>query len=191
MRELIVNKKYEEKKLINFLLDNFNNLSLNTIHKALRKKDIRVNEVKVSENITLHSGDIVKVFIPDEKLFKTIKLETVYEDDNIVIINKPAEIEIQGSDSLESLTGFKPCHRLDRNTTGLVVLAKNKESLDILLEKFKTREIEKHYIAKIYGIPTLSHAILEDYLFKDSKKSMVYISNEPKKVIEKLLQNIK
>lgn len=191
MRELIVNKKYEEKKLINFLLDNFNNISLNTIHKALRKKDIRVNNIKVSENITLHSGDNVKVFIPDDKLIKTINLETVYEDDNIIIINKPSGIEIQGKDSLESLTGFKPCHRLDRNTTGLVVLAKNEESLNILLEKFKTREIEKHYLAKVSGIPTLSHAILEDYLFKDAKKSMVYIDKEPKKGYRKIITEYK
>ena len=187
MKEMIVNKKYEEKKLINFLLDNFNNLSLNTIHKALRKKDIRVNDVKVSENVTLHFGDIVKVFIPDDKLFKNIELKTVYEDDNIIIINKPAGIEIQGPDSLESLTGFKPCHRLDRNTTGLVILAKNEETLAILLKKFKNREIKKHYIAKVYGIPTLSHAILEDYLFKDAKKSIVYISNEQKKGYRKII----
>ena len=177
MKEIIVNKKYEEKKLINFLLDNFNKLSLNTIHKALRKKDIRVNDIKISENIALHSGDIVKVFIPDDKLFKTIPLNTIYEDDNIIIINKPAGIEIQGQDGLESLTGFYPCHRLDRNTTGLVVFAKNTKSLKILLEKFKNREIKKHYITKVYGIPTPSHAMLEDYLFKDAKKSMVYLCN--------------
>ena len=191
MKEIIVSKKYEEKKLINFLLDNFNNLSLNTIHKALRKKDIRVNNVKVSENLTLHSGDIIKVFIPDNQLFKTIKLETIYEDDNIIIINKPIGIEIQGQYSLESLTGFFPCHRLDRNTTGLIVLAKNKQSLNILLEKFKNREIEKHYIAKVYGIPSISHAILKDYLFKDAKKSMVYISNESKKGYKKIITEYK
>ena len=51
--------------------------------------------------------------------------------------------------------GFKPmpCHRIDRNTTGLVLFAKNEESLNILLNKFKNHEIEKHYLALVYGIP--------------------------------------
>ena len=108
MKEIIVDKKYENKKIIHFLLDNFNNLSINTVHKALRKKDIRVNDIKISENIVLHFGDNVKVFIPDDKLFKEFLLETVYEDDNILIINKPAGLEIQGDNSLESITRFFP-----------------------------------------------------------------------------------
>ena len=80
----------------------------------------------------------------------------------------------------------KPCHRLDRNTTGLVLFAKSQESLDILLDKFKNREIEKHYNATVYGIPKEKHADLTAYLFKDAKKSLVYISDTPKKGYEKI-----
>lgn len=74
----------------------------------------------------------------------------------------------------------EPCHRLDRNTKGLVVFAKNKESLEILLEKFKNHEIEKHYKALVYGIVKEKHKILNDYLFKDSKNNVVYISETKK-----------
>lgn len=74
-----------------------------------------------------------------------------------------------------------PCHRLDRNTTGLVLFAKNNESLGILLDKFKNCEIEKHYAAHVYGIPKDNKKTLSAYLFKDAKKSMVYISDTPKK----------
>jgi hypothetical protein len=74
-----------------------------------------------------------------------------------------------------------PCHRLDRNTTGLVLFAKNETSLNILLEKFKKHEIEKHYLALVYGIPSTNFKRDEAYLFKDNKKSMVYISNTPQK----------
>ena len=63
MKKLIVNKKYDGKKLNTFLLDSFDGLSLNTIYKALRKKDIRVNNVKVSENVTIHSNDEITVFM--------------------------------------------------------------------------------------------------------------------------------
>ena len=78
-------------------------------------------------------------------------------------------------------TYIAPCHRLDRNTTGLLLFAKNENALNILLEKFKNREIEKHYLAKVYGIPSKKYQNLVAYLFKDNKKSMVYISDVPKK----------
>lgn len=77
-------------------------------------------------------------------------------------------------------TFLEPCHRLDRNTTGLVLFAKNENALSILLDKFKKHEIEKHYLAKVYGIPKIQSQTLNSYLFKDTKKSLVYISNTPK-----------
>ena len=57
MKEIVVNKKYDGKKLNSFLLDNFDGLKLNTLYKALRKRDVRVNDTKVSDNVILHSGD--------------------------------------------------------------------------------------------------------------------------------------
>ena len=82
---------------------------------------------------------------------------------------------------------IEPCHRLDRNTTGLILFAKNELSLSILLEKFKNHEIEKHYLAKVYGIPKIPKQTLTSYLFKDNKKSMVYISDTPKKGYVKII----
>ena len=80
-----------------------------------------------------------------------------------------------------------PCHRLDRNTTGLVLFAKNEEALNILLNKFKNHEIEKHYLALVYGIPKQASKKCEAYLFKDTKKSQVYISNSFKKGYQKII----
>ena len=70
MKEIIVDKKYDGKKLNSFLLDSFDGLKLNTLYKALRKKDVRVNDTKVSDNVIIHSGDVIKIFIPDNQLFK-------------------------------------------------------------------------------------------------------------------------
>ena len=146
MKEIVVNKKYDGKKLNSFLLDNFDGLKLNTLYKALRKRDVRVNDTKVSDNVILHSGDVIKVFIPDEQLFSKVELDIniVYEDNNIVVVNKPAEIEVVGDNSLTTelckyynIASIFPCHRLDRNTTGLVLFAKNEEALNILLDKIK------------------------------------------------------
>ena len=194
MKELVVENKYNCKKLVPFLLDNFDGLCTNTIYKALRKKDIRINDIKVNSNVFLQTGDSVKIFISDEFLFKQnhCNFNKVYEDDNILIIDKPAEIEVTGSNSITSILKrqyayIEPCHRLDRNTNGLVLFAKNEKALNVLLDKFKNHEIKKHYIAKVYGIPKKENQTLTAYLFKDSKKSMVYISDEPKRGYSKII----
>ena len=198
MKELVVENKYNCKKLVPFLLDNFDGLCTNTIYKALRKKDIRINDIKVNSNVFLQTGDSVKIFISDEFLFKQnhCNFNKVYEDDNILIIDKPAEIEVTGSNSITSIfkrqyAYIEPCHRLDRNTTGLLIFAKNKDALDILLQKFKNREIEKHYKAMVYGIPNIKSQTLEAYLFKDNKKALVYISDTPQKGYVKIVTSYK
>lgn len=223
MKELIVSEKYDRKKLNTFLLDIFEGLSLNTLYKALRKKDIRINDVRIKENVVLHTGDRIKVYISDEQLAGSnienkIKLDIVYEDEHICVVNKPVGIEVTGKNSLTNILKehysnefansntedvvnssvinvnkesspifVKPCHRLDRNTTGLVLFARDEASLQILLDKFKNHEIEKHYLAKVYGIPSKKQATLTAYLFKDAKKSLVYISDIPKKGYEKII----
>lgn len=192
MKILVIDKKYNNKKLDKFIFDKFPSLSSGLFYKTLRKKDFRVNDNRISENIILHTGDEIKVFISDELLENNVSLPTIYEDDNILVIDKPTNIEIVGENSVTSIlekkySYIKPCHRLDRNTTGLVLFAKNEESLNILLAKFKNHEIEKHYRATIYGIPKVKKAKLEAFLFKDSKKSLVYISDEPKKGYQKII----
>ncbi len=194
MKELIVDDKYDGKKLNSLLLDTFDGLSLNVLYKALRKKDIRVNDVRMNKNVIVHTGDHIKIYISDEQLEKNshFEIDIIYEDEHICVVNKPARIEVTGENSLTTLleksyTFIKPCHRLDRNTTGLVLFAKDKETLDILLDKFKNHEIEKHYTAKVIGIPTKKQATLTAYLFKDAKKSLVYISNTPKRGYEKIM----
>lgn len=187
MREIIVPKKYDGKKLNIFLFDSFNGLTNNTLHKALRKKDIRINNVRISENQTIYEGDEIKVYIVDDMLYKNCEIEIVYEDENVIVFNKPEELEVTGESSLTEYAKNKykgefiePCHRLDRNTTGLVLFARNQESLDILLEAFKNKQIAKHYRCVVVGIPKEECKVLKAYLFKDTKKSMVYISDTAK-----------
>ena len=194
MKTLEITQKYDNKKLNTVLLKEFPNLSTNVLYKALRKKDIRVNNIRVSENIILHDGDVLKIFISDEFLLTPqINFDIVFEDSNIIVVDKPAGLEVTGENSLEGLLNLYlkytvfPCHRLDRNTRGLVLFAKSEKAQKILFEKFKNHEIEKHYLAEVYGMPSKKHQILTAYLFKDSKKSMVYISDEPKKGYQKIV----
>lgn len=194
MKNLVVDKMFENKKLSVYLQHQFDGLTINTIYKALRKKDIIVNGKRISDNITLHANDNIIIYIKDDLLYKKIDIDIVYEDDNIVIVNKPKGIEVISSNPHErgftdfvreyynSNNGFpSPCHRLDRNTSGLLIYAKNEVSLNILLNKFKNKEIEKHYLCMVYGISKKKADRLTAYLFKDNKKSKVYISDTPKK----------
>lgn len=199
MKKLIVSKKYDGKKLNTFILSSFPELSLNMLNKALRQKDIRINGVRTKENVTVFENDEVVVYISDDFLFKKVDFDIVYEDDNILVVNKPCGIEVVCNDNEKNLTSFlqkkynfiEPCHRIDRNTTGLVLFAKNKEALDILLKKFKNKEIKKYYKCLVYGIPKKKSDTLVGYLFKDSKKSMVYISDVPKTGYKKIVTSYK
>ena len=185
MKILIVNEKYNNKKLIDFLKGNFPSLSNSAIFKALRKKDIRINDKRISENCLLIVGDEVKVYITDDILNPQIEIPIEYEDENIIVYNKPAGIEVLGDNSLTNYAKkhihpfVEPCHRLDRNTSGLIVFAKNESAHRCLLSAFKEHLIEKHYIALVYGIPKEQSQKLKAYHFKDAKKAVVYISDKP------------
>ncbi len=199
MRKLIVPQKYNNKKLNTFILASFPELSINMLNKALRQKDIKINGVRIKENVSIYENDEIAVFIADEYLFSKPSIEKVFEDENILVINKTNGIEVVSDDASKSLTTIlqeeyefiKPCHRLDRNTTGLVLFAKTEKSLNILLEKFKQKEIKKYYKCIVYGIPKKQADTLVAYLFKDSKKSMVYISDVPKTGYKKIVTSYK
>ena len=197
MRDLVVDKKYDNKKLSKLLLDTFPALKYGTFVKALRKKDILINDIRISRDCIVYENDKVRVYIIDELLYKKYDISVIYEDDNIIIFNKPKDIEVTGIDSLTSYVNknynpqFMPCHRLDRNTSGLIIFSKNDEVNNILMEKFKTHEIEKRYITKVVGIPAKPKDTLVHYLFKDNKKSMVYISDKPKTGYRKIITSYK
>ena len=196
MKEIIVNKRYHEKKLNKVILERLPNINYPTFCKLLRKKDIKINGKRTNKDSIIYENDVIEIYLPKEMENIRIDLDKVYEDENILVINKPVNIEVTGTNSLTEIINkqytnceFKPqpCHRIDRNTTGLVVFAKNKESLEILFRKFKEHEIEKHYLALVYGIPNKQEERLEAYLFKDNKKSQVYISDNFKKGYQKII----
>ena len=194
MEKIVVDEKYNGKKLNKIVLDKISEINYNTFCKVLRKKDIKVNGKRTNKDILVYSKDIIEIYLPNTE--KKLNIEIIYEDENILVVNKKANIEVVGEKSLttqiqeyykEKNIKPMPCHRIDRNTTGLVLFAKNNEALEILLNKFKNYEIEKHYLALVYGIPKEKHKVLEDYLFKDNKKSQVYISNSYKKGYQKII----
>lgn len=187
----IINYNGEDKKLVKVLTEAFPKMSYACIQKLLRLKDIKINGTRVKENVMVHSGDELYVYATKEMIEGiTLKPQVVYEDDNIIICDKPVGIEVE-SEKYNDLTlsvnnylkakGQKAsaCHRLDRNTRGLVVFAKNKEAYEELLSAFKKRTIDKYYLAMVVGRPRLSEEHLYAYLYKDPSKSIVKISDDP------------
>lgn len=154
------------------------------IQKIIKSKSVKINGIRTGVDQNVSAGDLVYVYLADRE---KDSIEVVYRDDNILVVNKNCGIEVQGEGSLTErinniLTDVTavPVHRLDRNTMGLVVFALNKTAETELLASFKEREIDKTYQCIVVGTPKQPKAKLKAFLFKDAKKSMVYISDTPK-----------
>lgn len=220
MKTIKANLNDANQRIDNFIKKAFPKLSLPLIYKYLRTKRIKVNNKKVSNNYQLKPNDIIDLYINDEFLSKDTKndflltnksIDVVYEDKNILLVNKPVglvvhEDETNNVDTLinriknylvkknewdyKNEHSFSPSlvNRIDRNTTGIVLAAKNAESLRILNEKLKNHEIKKTYLARVHGIIDPKNGVLKNYLTKDSKNKIVKvtkkpISNESKQII--------
>lgn len=163
MRAIIVKNINKKTYLSNYIFKTFPNLSKGKFFKSLRNKDIKINEKRVNKDIILNDKDEIKLYISDNILFNLPqKLDYIYDDQNIAIIFKPQGIlsndETKNSDepTLESLVkkenpNYIICHRLDRNTAGLVIFAKNDIAYANILSGFKNNSIIKEYIAYVSG----------------------------------------
>ncbi len=194
MRTVIAENKHESKKIERVIRDFFPNLASGMLFKALRKKDIKVNSIRVKEDYVVSSGDKIDIYIIDDFLFgkNNEGYSVVFEDNNLLIVNKDQCIPVHPDknqkeatliDKLQKQYGsdIALCHRLDRNTSGLVVLSKNQATLEIMLDKIKHREIQKYYNCIVSGIMEKQQAELTDYLEKNEKISKVFISNKKSK----------
>ncbi len=197
MRQFRVSEKYDGKRLDNTIKDIFRNMPENALFKAFRLKDIRVNGARADRRTILKSGDNIEIYIADEILDGLPKRQTqaknrgfsvVYEDKQLIIVNKEQGIPVHSGKNdmtkplIDRVAEYLSsddchlCHRIDRNTSGLVVIAKNRQSLDILLDKFKNRSIRKYYQCLVSGSMDKSEGILVDYIIKDEKQSKVFIN---------------
>ena len=188
----IIEYKGQPTKLVKCITNAFPRMSYASIQKLLRKKDIKVNGVRVNTNVDVNAGDTVYVYATKEMLEGIcLKPVVVFEDDNIIVCDKPVGIEVE-SDMYNDLTlsvnnylkdknqRASACHRLDRNTRGLVVFAKNKTAYEELLDAFKRRTIDKFYLAMVVGRVQRPEEHLYAYLKKDADNAFVKISADPK-----------
>lgn len=204
MRTITAEEKNEGKKIDKVIKDFFPNLSSGMLFKALRKKDIKVNGIRIKDDYVVSNGDKIDIYIIDEFLFGKDDegYSIVFEDSNILIVNKAPGIPVHPDknqkeatliDKLQKQYGsdISLCHRLDRNTSGLVILAKNATALDIMLDKIKNREIQKFYTCIVSGKMEKKQAELIDYLEKNDRISKVFISDQKTRNSVQIVTNYK
>ena len=165
----------KNRKLSKLALYNVEGLSFSIFQKLLRKKDIKVNGKRVSEDVLLEVGDVVEVYYIMQSIPNGF--EEIYKDENIVVVDKKSGV--LSEKVYEQISAIYPSakfiHRLDRNTSGVMIFALNSVSEEELLCGFKNRIFDKKYKALVYGIPKQKKAILNAYLLKDSQNSLVKI----------------
>lgn len=213
MKNLTVTKNDANQRLDRFLMKTYYTLPKSVMYKYIRKKSIKINKKRATPEQILNEGDLIELYINDEFLCEkrrsydflkaSKKLDIIYEDENIIIIDKPVGLlchpdKNEFTDTAisrikrylyeerkwnpDDSKGFSPsiCNRLDRNTQGLVIAAKNADSLRILNEKIKKREISKYYLAILNGTPKEKEGTIKGYLTKNEQKNKVSFSLEKK-----------
>lgn len=166
----------KQVKLNKFLLDKYaGELSYSTLRKLLRNKDIKVNGKRVQEDITLNAGDRVDVYYDGVK--KQLNLNLLFNEKGVLAFDKPCGIT--SVDFEKQVKTIYPTavlvHRLDRNTSGILLFATDSVAETELLKAFKNRTISKFYMAEVYGKPKENSKVLTAYLKKDSDNSLVKI----------------
>ena len=207
MRTIFIENSKKNQTVVSYIKSIYPNVPNSIIYKALRNKDIKLNDTRINVDTGVNFKDKLDIYISDTYLFNLPKnLEIVYEDENIFVVYKPQGILSNIEDfnekdihliggiepTLESIVtsinaDYKICHRLDRNTSGLVIFAKNSTSYEELLKAFKEGYIKKEYIAYVSGAKFKEkHDILEKYILKQQDGfSKIYDTkiNGSKKII--------
>lgn len=209
MKSFTITSKDDGTRVDRFVLKTFEHLPRSLMYKEIRKKNIKVNKKRCTAEQILNTGDMLELYLKDdvlkikEKHYDFLKaatdLDIIYEDDNIILLNKRVGIlcHPDGKDYIDNLVArlkrylyekkewnpetstFTPslANRIDRNTGGIVIGAKNSQALKIINEKIKNREIEKYYLTVVHGRPNKKNEILTAYLTKNEKKNMVTVTD--------------
>ena len=159
--------------------DNFYAQASFCFRTLLKTREIRVNGARVSADMPLKQGDVVRYFLTPKQESRAA-FSVVYEDGNVIVADKESGVN---SEAVFSALGERGetyfIHRLDRNTAGLLIFAKNAEAEGELLSAFRDRRVEKIYLARVVGCPKEKHAVCTAYLKKDAAASRVRVSSKP------------
>ena len=214
MKEFHIGPNDAGQRLDRFLSKSVPLLPASLAQKYIRIKRIKLNGSRAERDTRLQAGDVLQLYINDEffdtpredNAFLTVaapKLNIVYEDDNILLVDKRPGLAVHPHDGAEygrtlidhiqaylyqkrewrprEENSFTPalCNRIDRNTGGIVIAAKTAEALRVMNQKIKDRELDKRYLAIVEGTLKQKTGSLTGYLFKDAKKNRVFVTDTP------------
>ncbi len=214
MKEFTIGPNDAGQRLDRFLAKAVPLLPASLAQKYIRLKRIKLGGKRVERDTRLNEGDVLQLYINDEffdkpredNAYLTVanpKLDIVYEDDHILLVDKRPGLAVHPHDGAEygrtlidhiqaylyqkkewrprEENAFTPalCNRIDRNTGGIVIAAKTAEALRVMNQKIKDRELDKRYLAIVEGTPKPPRGSLKGYLFKDAKKNRVFVTDSP------------
>ena len=219
MKEIIVDSALENQRLDKLLGRYLDAAPKSFIYKMLRKKNIKLNKGKATGSEMLKSGDVINIFLADDTIAqfkkvsdaqvkpstsansKDIALNIIYEDENILMVNKPVGLLSQkavkedisineyivdyyaSKENANELFVPSVCNRLDRNTSGIILAGMSLKGSQGLSHMLKERTLDKYYYALVLGVLT-NEEHLDGYLFKDEMTNKVIYSHEYKKDYE-------
>ena len=207
MKELVINRNDAGQRLDKYLTKALPALPPSLLQKYIRLKRVKLGGKRVEKDYRLQEGDVLQLYISDEffstpdpeEAWRTVtpRLDVVYEDEHILLVNKPVGLVVHEDESSTPNTlinqikaylynkgdwhpgqeaSFTPalCNRIDRNTGGIVIAAKTAAALRILHEKIRDREISKYYLCLVHGVPRPASGTLTSYLRRDLEKKQVF-----------------
>ncbi len=198
IKKIKITEGFEDQRLDKFLKKLFSNLSQSFIEKNLRKKNILINDLNVKSKYSVKKNDLLIIKNYSEEIYSDLKLQRkkkninktyiknfndsiLFENDNFIVINKWCGISTQGGTniniSIDAIIkniskNYNLVHRLDKETSGLLIIAKNLKYTKIFGKLFKFQNIKKTYLALCDGKPKMKESYV-DLLLNNEKKGII------------------
>ena len=201
--QMLVPGEKDGLMLSQLLMQTAADVPLWAIREAIRKRDVRIDGTRVSGDVRVHAGQEIRVFWPKTVVAgrqkeKPLPLpEIVFEDARVLLINKPQGIQSQNEDNPlagdsaltrvlsylkaqgEETDQVHLCHRLDVQTGGLLLFAKDDEAFESAMQAFSERTFQKFYTCRVKGCPARREETMRAYLRKDAQISRVSVTDYP------------
>ena len=210
-KSFTVDDDYNDSRLDKWFKNNVINLPHSLLEKILRQNKVKVNKKKTKSSYRLQTGDLIEIYdiskfkpldkkekikyLPKKKEIGTYDDYVIEDNENFIVINKPTGIPVQsGTKSFKNIIDIikntkyfensKPfiVHRLDKETSGILIIAKNRKYAQLFTSLFRIRKIHKTYLAIVYGKVEKS--------IKTMKDDLIYYENN-KKIVQKAISNLK